>query len=282
MARTIVLSIAKKEFMDNIRNKWILILSVLFMVLTVVFSLFGSLFGTGWQDIRGTIASMIMIVQMFIPIIAIILGYAAIIGEIEHGSMSSLLSLPTTRFEIIVGKLFGLGSILATSIFIGFGIAGIIIALNIPNPDVVGYLVFIAGTILFGLVFLSMALFFSTLFKKRSAAIGGAIFLWILFIMIIPTIIQGMLMAEVGFESFLPGGTPVQIPEWYYGAQLVDPGSVYQTMIAFAVGSLVSIDNPLQYAYPTYYSTWLMALILIVWIVVFFLLAFWRFNKKDI
>ncbi|MCX6664766.1 MAG: ABC transporter permease subunit [Euryarchaeota archaeon] len=281
MFSNILFSIAKKEFMDNIRNKWVLILSVIFAILTIVFSLFGSIFGTGWQDIQGTVSSMIAIVQIFIPIIAIILGYSAIIGEIERGSMSSLLALPTTRLEVLVGKLFGLGSILAVSILIGFGIAGVIIAVNIPNPDIVGFLIFIGATILLGLVFLSMALFFSTLFKKRSSAIGGAIFLWILFIMIIPMIVQGLLIAEVGIEPLMTG-EKVQIPDWYYGAQLVDPGSVYNSLIALTIGSMSTPGNPLQITYPSYYSSGLMTLIFIIWIAIFFVLAYWRFSKKDI
>jgi Cu-processing system permease protein len=196
-----VISIAKKEFMDNIRNKWIIILSTLFAVLTIVFSFFGSVFSTGWQDIGGTISSMMSIVNLLVPIIAIILGYSAIVGEIERGSMGSLLALPTTRLEIITGKLIGLGGVLSTSIIIGFGIAGVIIGLNVPDPDILAYLVFIAATILLGLVFLSMAIFFSTLFKKRSSAIGGAIFLWMLFIIIIPLVIQGMLIVDIGVEN---------------------------------------------------------------------------------
>ena len=158
--------IAKKEIMDNIRNKWIITMSIIFALLTLVTSYFGSIFSTGWQDLGATISGMMSLVQFLIPIIALILGYASIIGEIERGSMSALLSQSITRLEILLGKFIGLGSILAFTIIIGFGVAGIVIALNVPDVNFINYLIFIGSTILIGLVFLSISLFFSTIFKN--------------------------------------------------------------------------------------------------------------------
>ena len=207
-----IVIIAKKEIMDNIRNKWIIILSFIFALLTLVTSYFGSIFSTGWQDLGTTIGLMMNLVQFLIPIIALILGYAAIIGEVERGSMSALLSQPITRLEILVGKFIGLGSILALTIFIGFGVAGIIIALNVPDVNFINYLVFIGSTIVIGLVFLSISIFFSTIFKKRTTAIGGAIFLWFLFNMILPMIFAGILVANIGVENLMTS----EAPSWYY------------------------------------------------------------------
>ena len=94
--------LAKKELMDNIRNKWVIILTIIFTALTLLASYAGSIFSSGWQDLAGTISSMNAIVQYLISIIALILGYSAIIGEIEAGSMNSLLSLPIKRYEVLL------------------------------------------------------------------------------------------------------------------------------------------------------------------------------------
>ena len=88
--------IAKKEILDNIRNKWVIILTIIFAALALLASYATSIFSTGWQDLSGTINSMIILVQYIISIIALVLGYSSIIGEIESGSMNSLISLPTT------------------------------------------------------------------------------------------------------------------------------------------------------------------------------------------
>lgn len=130
-----VISIAKKEIMDNIRNKWIILVSIMFAVLTLVVSYFGSITSHGWQNLGNTIGGMTSFATYLISIIGFMLGYATIIGEIERGSMSALLSLAATRFEIVVGKFLGLGSVLCFTVLVGFGTAGIVIGVNVSNVD---------------------------------------------------------------------------------------------------------------------------------------------------
>ena len=187
-----MLVIAKKEIMDNVRNLWIIIMTIIFAILTIAMSAVGSYFSEGWQSLEITVALMMSIVQLLVPIISLMLGYAAIVGEIEKGSMNIMISLPVNRLQIVLGKLLGLGSVLSFTILIGFGIAGIIIGVMVPNVNYAEYLIFIIATILVGLVYLHVAFFFSTLFKKRSTALGGAIFLWFFFNMILPVIMLGI------------------------------------------------------------------------------------------
>lgn len=268
--------IAKKEIMDNIRNKWIIILSFIFALLTLVTSYFGSIFSEGWQDLDATILGMMNLVQFLVPIIALVLGYAAIIGEIERGSMSALLSQPTSRLEIILGKFIGLGCIISITILVGFGISGIIIALNVADTNYIDYLIFIASTILLGLVFLCLAIFFSTLFKKRSTAMGGAIFLWFFFNMILPIILTGILVMNIGLEGLLEE----TLPEWYYYLSLINPLSVYGNLNSIALN--LNFGQQMSLSYPTIFSGELMTGLLLVWILIFLLLSIWRFNKKDV
>ncbi len=276
-----IILISKKEIMDNIRNKWMIIVSIIFAALVLVSSYFGSLGNQGWQDIGGTISSMMAFVLLLVPIIALILAYAALIGEIERGSMSSLLTLPTTRLEILLGKFFGLSTIIAITILIGFGIAGIVIGVNVEGVNFVDYLVFIGSTILFGLVFISVAIFFSSLFRRRTSAIGGAIFIWFFFNMILPVILAGILFSSVGFESVFTGN--FSIPEWYYGVQLINPITVYQTLIGLTVGPVATtIEQTVTTTYPDYYSSGLMILILGLWVILFQLFAYIRFRTIDI
>jgi Cu-processing system permease protein len=277
MISSSILNIAKKEVLDNVRNKWVIILTIIFASLTLVVSYFGSIFSQGWQDLGVTISGMMSLVQFLIPIIGLMLGYAAIIGEIEKGSMSSLLSLPITRLEIILGKFFGLGGILSFSIFIGFGIAGIVIGANVSNVNYLDYLIFIGATILLGLVFLIIAMFFSSLFKKRSTSMGVAIFLWFFFNMILPIIFVGIMAASIGIEGLASG----DFPDWYHGLTLLNPLSVFSALVSLNVDPVSTIEG-ISVSYPSFYSSELMILILIIWIVGFLLLTFWRFERRDI
>jgi len=270
-----IILIAKKEIMDCIRNFWIITITAIFVLLTLIESYFGSVFSTGWHDFGATISFMMLSVEWIVPILAFMLGYAAIIGEIERGSMSALLSMPINRVEIVFGKFLGLGGVLSLSILLGFGFAGAIIGIMIPNANYGEYLSFILSTVLYGLVYLSVAIFFSTLFKKRATALGGAIFLWFFFNMILPLVLLGIAVAGKALPDIINGNAP----DWYYVLQLINPTSVYSALVSLNVG-LELMETVGEY--PTFYTTELLVTVLIIWITVFLMLTFWRFRRKDI
>jgi len=282
MQSNVILSVAKKEVMDNIRNKWIIIVSIMFALLTIIASYLGTVYnqGHGWNNIGATITAMMSFVEYLLTIIALILGYGTIISEVERGSMSSLLSLSATRLEVITGKFLGLACVLTLTILIGFGAAGVIIAANVSNMSFVEYLIFIGGTILLGLIFLSISVFFSTIFKKRSTAIGGAVFLWFFFLILLPIILSIILIGSVGINNFLAG----MIPDWYYLLEMFNPVSVYSYFISINVVPISQLMQGagVQITYPSYLSNALLLPVLLLWIVVFFVLAYWRFKKQDI
>jgi len=273
--------IAKKEVTDNVRNLWIIVITIIFAILTIAMSALGSIFSDDWQGLGMTVALMMGIVQLLVPIIALMLGYAAIVREIENGSMSTLISLPVKRMEIIIGKFLGLSGVLSFTILVGFGLAGIVIGIMVPDVNYVEYLVFIGATILIGIVYLTVALFFSTLFKKRSTALGGAIFLWFFFNMILPVILIGVAFAGAAFSDIIAGNAP----DWYYGVSLINPMTAYSVLVTLNIGSMGAMSaasaSP-QLQYPDFYTSGLMLLILFTWLVGFLSLSYWRFNKKDI
>jgi len=283
-----IFAITKKEILDNIRNKWVIILTIIFTALTLLASYAGSIMSSGWQDLSGTISSMIVLVQYLISIIALILGYSAIIGEIESGSMNSLLSLPTTRNEILLGKFFGLGTILSISILIGFGLAGIVIGLNVGSVNYGEYFFFIAASILMGLIFLSIGFCISTIFKKRSSAMGVAIFTWIFFAIIWIFIITAIVLAtNPDLFNVDPSQSPdefeMEIPEIIYTSDFFNPISAYSRLISLNVGTTGNTEyGNIDLEAPDYINSINMFITMCIWLFSFLLLAFWRFNKRDI
>jgi len=49
-------------------------------------------------------ASLVSLAIYLVPLISLILGYDAIVGERERGSLDLLLALPITRLELLLGK----------------------------------------------------------------------------------------------------------------------------------------------------------------------------------
>jgi len=266
-----ILLIAKKEFLDNIRNKWIIVVSILIIALTLLSSFAGSY----WKSFEGTIVGMIATVQFFIPLIGLMLGYATIIGETERGSMNSLLAHPVTRFEIIMGKLLGNGVILALSIIIGFGTGGIIVAFNVSDVNVIGYLIFIGATILIGIIYFALSMLFSTILKRRTLAMGVSILTYFFFLIIYPLILS-MIWLATSPEQFTQGPTITQpqIPDWFFGANMINPMSSYSDFITM---NLFETN-----VYPSFYNSNLLLIVLILWLIIPLLLSYLFFKRKDI
>lgn len=265
------LTIAKKEIMDNIRNLWIIVLTVIFAMLVLIVSYLGSM-GQGWQNLETTITLMMIIVYFLVPIIGLILGYAAVNREVESGSMNSLLTFPVDRWEVIIGKFLGLGGILSFCIFIGFGFAGLIIGLNVPNVDYGSYLFFIFSTILLGLVYMSISMMFSAIFKNRSSSIVMAIFIWFFFAMIWNFIVIGLIFAT--------GGSFSKVPGLVYGFQLLNPITSYQYLVFWNV--VPTGQQIITSDLPSFYTTSVMILVLAIWIFTPLLLSILLFNRRDI
>ncbi|RLF31840.1 MAG: hypothetical protein DRM98_04930 [Thermoplasmata archaeon] len=274
----IIINIAKKEFIDNIRNKWIIIITILFISLTLLASYAGSIYSEGWQDLGSTMSVMGGLVNFLITIIALILGYSAIIGEIEKGSMDSLLSLPAKRIEIILGKFFGLGIVLTFAILTGFGTAGIIIGFNVHNVNYVEYLIFIGATILVGLVFLSIGIFLSCLFRKRSTAMGSAILVFFLFTILWRFIVVALLFFINAFD--IKNAT---LPDWYLALNFFNPINAYEILLSLNIPSLAMQQvEAITFGYTSFLNTTNVLIALILWLLTPLILACWVFKNKDI
>lgn len=275
-AKTIY-SVAKKEFLDNYRNKWIVAVAAIFLILTLVISYFSTRGDVGWKDLDVTIGGMMSLVQFLVPIIALILSYATIVGEKEKGSLSLLLSYPVKRDEVILGKFLGLSSVLAVATLIGFGVSGLIIAINVKDVRWGDYFIFILSSILVGIVYIALAILVSSILKKRSTALGMAIFMWFLFAMIWNIILFGILVGSYGFDVI--GDENWVGPNWYYVGSIINPLTAFSILVALNVGP---ISADIAGDLPSFYTTGLSLLILFLWIILPLIIAFITFNKKDL
>ena len=124
MELTPILTIAAKEFRDRMRNRWVLAVALVFTVFSLVIAYFGGAQqgSVGFRSIEFTIASLVSLVIYLIPLIALLLGFDAIVGERERGSLDLLLALPITRLELLLGKYLGLAAALTLSTLAGFGL----------------------------------------------------------------------------------------------------------------------------------------------------------------
>jgi ABC-2 type transport system permease protein len=131
--------------------------------------------------------SFIDLVGILVPLVAIALGFDAINGEFNRRTMSRLLAQPIYRDALLLGKfLAGLLTLAICLIalwllVIGFGL----LLLGIPpsGAETVRMLGFLGATIVYGGVWLAVAMLFSTLFRAPAPAFIAAAALWLLFLL---------------------------------------------------------------------------------------------------
>src|SRR5690606_21789624 len=136
-----IFTIAGKEFRDRIRNRWVLAVALVFTVFAPVIAYFGGAQqgAVGFRSMEFSIASLVSLVIYLIPLIALMLGFVAIVGERERGSLNLLLSMPITRFELLLGKYLGLAAALAVSTLAGFGLVMLLLAGELDDSALFHY-----------------------------------------------------------------------------------------------------------------------------------------------
>ena len=275
-------TIFKKEFMDTVRNRWLIAMTFIFLLLAVVVSYFNSSDsrGVGFENLDDTVVALTSIVSLLVPVVSIMLGHSSIIKERENGSLYTLLSYPVNRIEVFLGKYFALASVLFTAIIGGFGGAGVIIALGSRTGIASHYIHFLLVTFVMGLIFLGMSMLVSVIARKRSVAVGAGVFIWFFFSMIISILLTGIYAATEGnYHSIFGGGIPSSA--WIWKAMFVSPIDTYQMHIVLIYG-VKSVFGAVVPSLPGYINLWTTVAGISAWAAAPFIAALVIFSGKDI
>ncbi|HMM13028.1 MAG TPA: ABC transporter permease [Parvibaculum sp.] len=195
--------IAGKEFRDGLRNRWVVATTCLLAALALTLAFLGSA-PTGEVRVGAlavTIVSLSSLTIFLIPLIALLLAYDAVVGEVDRGTMALLLTYPVSRWEVMLGKFAGHVAILAVATLIGYGIAGVALEAVNGEGDTDAWQAFAAmiGTsVLLGAAFVSIGYLISAAVRDRGTAGGIAIGVWLVFVLIYDMAILGILVADQG------------------------------------------------------------------------------------
>ena len=198
-----ILIIVGKEIRDGMRNRWVLAVTLLLAALALSLGFLGSA-PTGSvkvDPLTVTVVSLSSLSIFLVPLIALLLSYDAIVGEIERGTMALLLSYPVARWQVVVGKFFGHLAILAIATFFGYGLAGLGLQFYHGGVDFSAWTPFvflILASILLGACFLSIGYLISAVVLERATAAGIAIGVWLLLVVIYDMALLGVLVADQG------------------------------------------------------------------------------------
>src|SRR5690606_3761178 len=120
---TRILATADGEFRIALRNRWVAIALVLLAAVSLVLSLAGSApsGGLGVDRLSVTVASLTSLAAYLVPLLALLMSFDAVAGEVERGTLPLLLTYPVSRAEVLLGKCLAHVAILALAGAAGYG-----------------------------------------------------------------------------------------------------------------------------------------------------------------
>ncbi len=277
------IAVAKKDFRDAVRSRGLIVLTVIFVLFTVggafISTQISGFFGIGGeaQSTLDLVLALQTPAGFLVPIIALLIGYGAIAGERESGSLKFLLGLPHTRRDVVFGKVLGRTAVVAVSILIGFAVGIVAIFAFTGSVSPVEYAVFTFLTIGLGFVYVCIAVGISSMTKSTTRAAIGTLGLLGLFWLLWPVL--GQLLVYVITGSIIP---PSPVPDWYLLYNSVLPGSGYGSAITAVLGGSPALEALTDGELPFFARPWFGFVILVAWAVVPLVLGLLRFDSVDL
>lgn len=271
---SILTTLAAKELRDSLRNKWFLLYTIAFGVLSLGLA-YLSLAGMGTAGFGGfgrTAAGLINLVLLVVPLMGLTIGATAIAGERDRGTLVGLLTQPISRAEIFLGKYLGLAGAMLATLGIGFGLSALMMAWRGGSTSAGAYLTLIALAYTLSLAMLSVGMLVSVMTSRSASALGIAVFLWLTF----------ALLGDLG----LMGGTllfKLQASDMFSLA-LFNPLQVFKMASVQSVGASLDVLGPAGLYATRRYGDWLPLIFagsLAAWIVGPLLLSLVAFSRSS-
>jgi Cu-processing system permease protein len=273
------LTVAGLEIKMGLRNRWVLATTLLMTALALSISLLGSapIGAVKVDSLTLSVVSMASLTIFLVPLMALLLSFDSIVGEVEQGTMLLMLSYPVTRGEVVLGKFIGQAAIITFATLVGFGSAGLASALTSDiAPDAASWGALgqlIASASLLGSAFVALGLFCSVMVSQKGAAAGLAVSLWLFFVIVFDLVLLGSLTA--GLDSALS-------TEVFNMILMINPADVFRmiNMSDLAGSGMISgMTEATAGAGVTPETLWTS---LSLWILIPLGLSVFRFNRRDL
>jgi ABC-2 type transport system permease protein len=241
-------------------------------------------------------AGVAMLAQLFVPGIALVAGYMAVVGERRSGSLRVLLSHPFSRGDVVAGKLVGRLLVTVTALGVGYVVASVLVVVLYGVPDAWTFAGFVGAGVLVGLTFTGLAVGGSAAAASRGRAMTLTIGSFMAMVFFWKPLAAGLYYAVTGS---LPG---LRAERWYFLLKRLNPLEAFRVLASEALDEPVSavpelpvedvpatatpaqldLANRLVGEVPFYLEPWFSVVVLVAWGVVPVLVGYWRFEHLDL
>lgn len=160
--------ILRYELQNMLRSRWLIGIAVMLFAVTEVLFRFGG-------EPSKTIASLMNIVLVVVPLISVVLGTIYFYNSREFNEL--LLAQPVNRTSIYLGKMVGFAGALCIAFVLGLGLPFLIHSYGLRG-HVSELLTVMAVGCAFVVIFSSLAFYAATRFEDRIKGLGFSLVAW--------------------------------------------------------------------------------------------------------
>jgi ABC-2 type transport system permease protein len=301
-----------KELTDHVSSVRMIVLEILIFVIgcVVVYMAIDQIRQTTAEDpfvllkvftASGSVLSLVFILGILVPIMAIALGFDSINGEHNRRTMSRILSQPIYRDALLAGKfLAGLATLAINLLCLWLLVVGLgIILLGVPpsGEEIARSLFFMLIALAYAGAWLALAMLLSIVSRSAATAVLVALGVWLFLTFLWPFLATGFanLIAPPDPRYEILGlQTPATV-EWIHILRRISPnelfseaattllapdtralGTVYIDQLRGAIlGSPLPLSESLAIAWPQ-------AVTLIAGVIVLFVAGYIVFQRQEV
>lgn len=183
-----VLATVSTEFLIALRNRWVAIAIAMMVVFCLVLSAAGSAptGALGSDRLSVIVASLTSLSVYLVPLVALLMSFDGVAGEIERSTLPLVLTYPISRAELLLGKLLAHLAVLTLALAAGYGSAALaaVLADASAAKGLPALWRLMWSSLLLGAVFLLMGYALSALARRPAGAAGLAIGLWLVMVVL--------------------------------------------------------------------------------------------------
>ncbi len=200
-----IMVIARNEVRIGIRNRWVILASLILFVFALLLVLLGSApsGATKTDSLTVVVASLSTLTVYLVPLIALLLSFDAIAGEIDRGTLQLTFATQVSRAEVLLGKFLGHFVVLALAVVVGYGIAGGVafaVGENVGQSGLIDLTRLILTSIILGGTFIAVGYVVSSSVRQTGTAAALAIAIWLFAVVLYDlALLAGLLASSDGF-----------------------------------------------------------------------------------
>lgn len=228
---------------------------------------------------------------LLVPLVSLVVGYLAVAGEREAGSLRLLLGHPVTRAEVLAGKFLGRLAVVWATLGVALALAGVGIPPLFRGFDAGAYATLVALLLLEAGAFVGVAVGLSAAARSRAVAMAGAITTFAGTVFAWGALPLGLHYLAYGNTPSNPPGMAQEVPGWFVLLRRLRPQNALEVAQSAYVSPQLSgvggSEAPFgEYAVqggdPFFAEPWFAIVVLLAWAVVPLAVGYWRLRAADV